>query len=89
MKIKAVAISGSPVKNGNVETFLKTMVDSVDNSELEAEIVYLSRVDIKECKHCKTCTTCKTCTKCKNCGKHRNVLKRVKQCVNTSKSVKV
>ncbi len=55
MKIKAVGISGSPVKNGNVETFLKTMMDTVDMPELETEIVYLSRIDIKECKHCNFC----------------------------------
>lgn len=53
--INILGISGSPVKKGNVEHFLRKILDSADDADVSTEIVHLSQVDIKECLHCNFC----------------------------------
>lgn len=57
MEIKVLGISGSPVKDGNVETFLARMVDTVSSKPgVMTEMVPLSKLKIKDCQHCNFCT---------------------------------
>lgn len=55
MTYTILGISGSPVKQGNVEHFLQTMVASAETDSVSTDIIHLSRVDIKECTHCNFC----------------------------------
>jgi len=55
MAYRIVGISGSPVKDGNVETFLHEMLDNVSGHDVHAEIVNLSRLRIEDCIHCNFC----------------------------------
>lgn len=55
MKLSILGISGSPVKEGNVELLLKNMIDSVQEADISADIVHLSKTDIQECRHCNFC----------------------------------
>ncbi len=55
MKLSILGLSGSPVKEGNVELLLKKMVDSVQGDDVTTEIINLSRIDIQDCRHCNFC----------------------------------
>lgn len=56
MDINIIGISGSPVKNGNVELFLGKMLDTVAKKPgVAVEAVNLSRLEIKDCVHCNFC----------------------------------
>lgn len=56
MEIKILGIAGSPVKDGNVETFLDNMLGSVSKKkDVSFETVKLSRCDIHDCTHCNFC----------------------------------
>lgn len=55
MRLSILGITGSPVKDGNVELLLKTMMDSVGGADITSEVVHLSRIDIQECRHCNFC----------------------------------
>lgn len=55
MAYKIVGISGSPVKDGNTDTFLEMIMDNAKERGLEAETVKLSEVTIKNCIHCNFC----------------------------------
>jgi multimeric flavodoxin WrbA len=55
MRLSILGITGSPVKDGNVEFFLKHMFDSVQGADISAETVHLSSADIQECRHCNFC----------------------------------
>jgi multimeric flavodoxin WrbA len=57
MPYKIVGISGSPVKNGNTDTFLASIMSSAEEKGLEAETVNLSEMEIKNCIHCNFCLT--------------------------------
>jgi len=57
MAYNVLGISGSPVKKGNVETFLQKMMDNVPDEDFFTEIIHLSRHEIGECKHCNYCLT--------------------------------
>jgi multimeric flavodoxin WrbA len=57
MKYKILGISGSPVKKGNVETFLQKTIESVSGKGLQYEIVNLSGLEIKDCIQCNFCLT--------------------------------
>lgn len=57
MTYKILGISGSPVKKGNVETFLTGALEGLPAKEIEHEIVYLSRLKIRDCIHCNYCLT--------------------------------
>lgn len=55
MSYKIVGISGSPVKDGNLDTFLKTIMDLASEKGLETETINLSGKVIKNCTHCNFC----------------------------------
>ena len=55
MSFKIVGISGSPVKNGNVDAFLGKIMDLATEKGLDAETINLSRMEIKNCVHCNFC----------------------------------
>lgn len=55
MEINILGISGSPVKNGNVETFLNHMMESVSENVTRREVVPLARLEIQDCIHCNYC----------------------------------
>lgn len=57
MKYKILGISGSPIKKGNVETFLNRAMEGLPAKTTEHEIVHLSRVKIGDCTHCNYCLT--------------------------------
>ncbi len=55
MRLSILGITGSPVKDGNVELLMNNMIDSVREVDISAEIVHLSKTDIQECRHCNFC----------------------------------
>jgi multimeric flavodoxin WrbA len=55
MPYRIVGISGSPVSNGNVDTFLSTMLSMATENGLESEIIHLADKEIKNCIHCNYC----------------------------------
>lgn len=55
MAYKIVGISGSPVKDGNVDAFLGEIMDIASKDGLETETIHLARLDIKNCLHCNFC----------------------------------
>jgi multimeric flavodoxin WrbA len=55
MPYKILGISGSPVKDGNVDTFLASIMEMAEEKGIETEIVSLSRMEIKNCIHCNFC----------------------------------
>jgi multimeric flavodoxin WrbA len=55
MTYRVVGISGSPVKGGNVETFLQSMLDVASSSGAVAEAIHLSHVEVRDCIHCNFC----------------------------------
>lgn len=60
MPYKILGISGSPVKKGNVETFLRRTLESVKRKDLQYEVVHLSGLKIDDCIHCNFCLTKQT-----------------------------
>ncbi len=57
MTIKILGISGSPIKNGNVETFLKQTLKTLPSGSAAVEIANLSLLKVKDCIHCNFCLT--------------------------------
>lgn len=57
MPYKILGISGSPVKKGNTDTFLASIMRSAEEKGLVAETVNLSQMEIKNCVHCNFCLT--------------------------------
>lgn len=55
MPYKIVGISGSPVKNGNTDTFLSTIIDSAAEKGLDTDTVNLAQMKIENCIHCNYC----------------------------------
>jgi len=55
MAFKVLAVSGSPVKDGNVEHFVRNMVESIDDEDFSSEIIDLSKMELKDCIHCNFC----------------------------------
>jgi len=56
MPMNILGISGSPIKDGNVEAFLKRILDSVSsNPEVSIDRVSLAKIKIEDCKHCNYC----------------------------------
>ena len=47
MPHKIVGISGSPVKNGNVDSFLGAIMDLASEKGLNTETINLSRMNIR------------------------------------------
>jgi multimeric flavodoxin WrbA len=60
MTSKILGISGSPVKKGNVETFLQRTLESMKRKDLQYEVVHLSGLKVKDCIHCNFCLTKQT-----------------------------
>ncbi|MGD0836061.1 MAG: flavodoxin family protein [Polyangia bacterium] len=52
----AIAISGSPRKNGNTETLLQRCIDGLAAAGVEGELVSLRDKTIKGCRACATCS---------------------------------
>ena len=55
MSYRIVGISASPVKKGNVNALLGSIMDSALDRGLEIETVDLSKLEIKSCVHCNFC----------------------------------
>jgi multimeric flavodoxin WrbA len=55
MAYKIIGISGSPVKSGNVDTFLESIMNLALEKGLETETITLSSLEIKNCVHCNFC----------------------------------
>ena len=56
METRILGITGSPVKEGNVEAFLAHMMGSVaSKSGVSAETVHLSKLQVQDCVHCNFC----------------------------------
>jgi len=55
MALKILGISGSPVKKGNLDTFLAAIMEMAAKKGLETETVHLSELEIKNCLHCNFC----------------------------------
>lgn len=55
MSYKILGISGSPVKKGNVDSFLASMMGMASKQGLQTETVSLSEMEIRDCKHCNFC----------------------------------
>jgi len=53
--IRILGISGSPVKKGNVETFLMKLCKDTADIDIQYEIANLSSLDVKDCIHCNFC----------------------------------
>jgi multimeric flavodoxin WrbA len=54
--IKIVGISGSPVKDGNTETFLKKALEFSESiGGVETEFVSLAEKKVNSCRHCNWC----------------------------------
>jgi len=60
MILKVLGISGSPVKQGNVETFLNHAIEGLPAKNIEHEIIHLSGLNIQDCVHCNYCLTRQT-----------------------------
>lgn len=57
MTFKILGISGSPIKEGNVETFLNRAMAGLHAKNIEHDIVHLSGQKISDCRHCNYCLT--------------------------------
>jgi len=55
MNISVFGVSGSPVKNGNVETFMRSMLDEAARRGASVEAAHLSRLEVRDCVHCNFC----------------------------------
>ncbi|WP_051957804.1 flavodoxin family protein [Desulfobacter vibrioformis] len=55
MPFKIVGVSASPIKNGNTDTFLSTIMDQAKEKGLETETINLSEFKIENCIHCNFC----------------------------------
>ena len=56
--IHILGVSGSPVKGGNTETFLKKALDFAESlGAVSSRMVSLAEKNISNCKHCNWCVT--------------------------------
>jgi multimeric flavodoxin WrbA len=55
MAYRILGISGSPVEEGNVDHFLRVMMETLVDEDVSTEIIHLSGTEIKECVHCNFC----------------------------------
>ncbi len=60
MIYKIVGICGSPVKDGNVETFLNGAIEGLPAKNIERDLIHLSGLEIRDCLHCNYCLTKQT-----------------------------
>ncbi|MCJ7497570.1 MAG: flavodoxin family protein [candidate division Zixibacteria bacterium] len=50
--MKVVGISGSPIKNGNVDLLIQQVLKGAISKGAKTEILYLDKLDISPCKSC-------------------------------------
>jgi multimeric flavodoxin WrbA len=55
MTCRILGISGSPVKKGNVETFLSLAMKGLPAKNIEQDTIHLSGLKIQDCIHCNFC----------------------------------
>lgn len=55
MNIKIFGVSGSPVADGNVDTFLSMTIKSIDRPGVAIETASLSGFKVEDCRHCNFC----------------------------------
>ncbi|MDD5169499.1 MAG: flavodoxin family protein [Syntrophales bacterium] len=55
MSYRILGISGSPVRDGNVEAFLKKAIEGAARNHVQSDVVHLSDLKIKDCIHCNFC----------------------------------
>ncbi len=55
MEIRVFGVSGSPVADGNVETFLSTTLKSIEGPGVTVESASLANYAIEDCRHCNFC----------------------------------
>ena len=55
MPYRIVGVSGSPIKEGNTDTFLSTIMDHATEKGLQTDTVNLAEMTIKNCIHCNFC----------------------------------
>jgi len=55
MGIRVLGISGSPVVDGNLETFLLASLKSVEKPGVTIETASLAKYRIEDCRHCNFC----------------------------------
>ncbi|MFV0437344.1 MAG: flavodoxin family protein [Desulfopila sp.] len=55
MSYRVVGISGSPVKDGNVDAFLAAIMDMAREKGLETETLHLAGLQLQHCIHCNFC----------------------------------
>jgi multimeric flavodoxin WrbA len=58
MEVKLVGISGSPIRNGNTDEYLKHCLKSAEEIDgVSTEMVSLAKKKISDCNHCNFCLT--------------------------------
>ncbi len=50
--MRVLGISGSPVKNGNVDLLIRGVLKGAESKGARTEIIYLDELDISPCKSC-------------------------------------
>lgn len=55
METRILAVSGSPVKKGNVDAYMKHMQAEAEKAGAQFETVRLSELEIGDCVHCNFC----------------------------------
>jgi multimeric flavodoxin WrbA len=55
MEFRVVAVSGSPVKKGNVNAYLDHLQGEAEKAGARFEAVRLAELDIRDCVHCNFC----------------------------------
>lgn len=61
--MKAVGVVGSPRKKGNTAFLTEAVLSSVEDPEIETEILYLSDYHLEECDGCDLCIKERRCPK--------------------------
>ena len=55
MDIRILGVSGSPVKGGNTEAFLKEALKAAEGFGAQTELIPLSGKEVRDCLHCNWC----------------------------------
>jgi multimeric flavodoxin WrbA len=55
MELRVLAVSGSPVKKGNVDAYINHMRSEAEKAGALFEAVKLAEIDIHDCVHCNFC----------------------------------
>jgi len=59
--MKAIAITGSPRKNGNTEILTRHALNAMEEEGLTTELISLAGLDIKPCTACTVCSNEESC----------------------------